>query len=114
MNITDLKETTATTPIPSTSASVTATQATNNSSGLCQAIGTYHLPDNSNCAAYYMCNMGKETHITCPDRQLFNAETAQCEDFQLVFCGSRPVNHADKNQCKISLNYSNHKAIELI
>ena len=48
--------------------------------------------------------MGKESHATCPEKQLFNIETAQCEDFQLVFCGLRPVNHADKNQCNFSLN----------
>jgi len=93
-----VKETSATTVIVST---IIATAATNITiSTLCQSVGTYHLPDNTNCASYLMCSMGKETHITCPERQLFNVETAQCEDFQQVFCGLRPVNHADKNQCK--------------
>ena len=66
----------------------------------CQAFGSYFVPDNTNCADYYMCNNGKETKMSCTDKQLFNADTSQCEDFQQVFCGSRPVNLADRNQCK--------------
>jgi hypothetical protein len=46
-----------------------------------------------------MCNNGKESKMNCGEKQLFNSETTQCEDFQLVFCGNRPVNQADKNQC---------------
>lgn len=70
---------------------------------LCQSFGSYFIPDNSNCASYYMCNNGKETKMSCTDKQLFNAETSQCEEFQQVFCGSRPVNLADRNQCKLTL-----------
>ena len=94
-----MKDTAATTIIASASTSITTTAANVTTSTLCQSVGAYHLPDNTNCASYFMCSMGKETHITCPERQLFNLETAQCEDFQQVFCGLRPVNHADKNQC---------------
>jgi hypothetical protein len=46
-----------------------------------------------------MCNNGKESKMSCPDKQLFNTDTTQCEDFQQVFCGTRPVNLADRNQC---------------
>jgi hypothetical protein len=46
-----------------------------------------------------MCNNGKESKMSCPDKQLFNTDTTQCEDFQQVFCGTRPVNMADRNQC---------------
>ena len=99
-----MKDTAATTVIASTSTSIVTAAVVNVNitvSSICQSVGTYHLPDNTNCASYFMCSMGKETHITCPERQLFNVETAQCEDFQQVFCGLRPVNHADKNQCEL-------------
>lgn len=65
----------------------------------CQAFGSYYLADTANCASYYMCNNGKDTKMNCPEKQLYNAETNQCEDFQQVFCGTRAVNLAEKNQC---------------
>ena len=46
-----------------------------------------------------MCNNGKESKMQCAEKQLFNTETSQCEDFQSVFCGTRAVNLAEKNQC---------------
>lgn len=67
---------------------------------LCSSFGSYFVPDNTNCATYFMCNNGKETKMSCADKQLFNAESSQCEDFQQVFCGSRPVNLAERNLCK--------------
>lgn len=65
----------------------------------CGSFGSYYIPD-SNCASYIMCNNGKETKMVCPEKQLFNTETTQCEDFQQVFCGARAVNLAEKNQCQ--------------
>ena len=73
--------------------------STSATSAMCQSFGSYYVPDNTNCASYYMCNNGKETKMACPDKQLFNTDTTQCEEFQQVFCGSRPVNLADRNQC---------------
>lgn len=66
---------------------------------VCQSFGSYFAEDSENCGAYYLCTNGEETKMTCPEKQLFNAETSLCSDFQTVFCGNRPVNHADKNQC---------------
>jgi hypothetical protein len=71
-----------------------------NSNTICQTLGTFNVADNTNCASYFMCNNGKETKMNCQDKQLFNPDTSQCEDFQQVFCGTRPVNLADKNHCK--------------
>lgn len=74
-------------------------QSASGPASLCQPFGSYFIPDNSNCAAYFMCNNGKESKMNCGEKQLFNADTSQCEEFQQVFCGSRPVNLADRNQC---------------
>jgi len=81
-------------PQPATSAAPGA-----NAGPQCQSFGSYFVQDNTNCGDYYMCNNGKESKMSCADKQLFNADTNQCEDFQQVFCGSRPVNLADRNQC---------------
>lgn len=72
----------------------------------CQSFGSYYTSDPTNCASYYMCNNGKESKMNCADKQLFNSETSQCEDFQSVFCGTRAVNLAEKNQCNV---FSKHK-----
>ena len=80
-------------------AATSATPAAN-AGPQCQSFGSYFVQDNTNCGDYYMCNNGKESKMSCADKQLFNADTNQCEDFQQVFCGSRPVNLADRNQCK--------------
>lgn len=63
--------------------------------------GTYLLPDSANCASYFSCNDGKENKLSCPDKQLFNIDTSSCEEFQKVFCGTRAVNLAEKNQCNL-------------
>lgn len=85
-----------------------SSQSQTGPTALCQPFGSYFIPDNNNCASYFMCNNGKESKINCGEKQLFNSDTSQCEDFQQVFCGSRPVNLADRNQCatnfKIYLN----------
>lgn len=65
----------------------------------CSSFGSYYVPDMSNCADYYMCNNGKESKMSCVDKQLFNADTNQCEEFQQVFCGSRAINQAERNLC---------------
>jgi hypothetical protein len=49
--------------------------------------------------------------MNCADKQLYNAETSQCEDFQQVFCGVRPVNLADRNQCNPSFPLSTLKTL---
>ena len=46
-----------------------------------------------------MCNNGKENKMACPEKQLFNSETNQCEDSQQVGCGTRPANLMDKTVC---------------
>ena len=73
---------------------------TTTKSVVCQSFGSYYVEDKTNCGTYYLCQNGKETKMTCKDKQLFNLETSMCADFQTVFCGMRPVNYADKNQCK--------------
>ena len=83
-----------------TSNSINTGNSANSNAIQCQSFGSYYLPDPSNCASYYMCNNGKENKMSCSDKQLYNAETSQCEDFQQVFCGTRAVNLAEKNQCR--------------
>ncbi len=80
---------------------MTEAVATTTKSSVCQSqFGSYYVEDKTNCGAYYLCQNGKDTKMTCKDKQLFNLETSMCADFQTVFCGMRPVNYADKNQCK--------------
>ncbi len=76
---------------------------TSSGKSVCSAPGTYFLEDSSSCSSYYLCNNGKETKMACQEKTLFSSETSRCEAFETVFCGARPVNLADKNQC--SLNF---------
>jgi hypothetical protein len=75
-------------------------ETTTKASSVCQSFGSYFVEDATNCGAYYLCQNGKQTKMTCPEKQLFDLETSLCADFQTVFCGMRPVNYADKNQCE--------------
>ncbi len=76
-------------------------QKSKSSSSACEPYGVYYVADQSNCASYIMCDEGKETKMKCGEKQLFNTETSQCDDFQQVFCANRPVNSAERNQCML-------------
>ncbi|CAF1040148.1 unnamed protein product, partial [Didymodactylos carnosus] len=65
----------------------------------CQPVGSYNIPDPNECNAYYQCENGHRTKLSCPEKQLFDIEKQGCDLFSKVFCGTRSVNLADKNQC---------------
>ncbi len=75
-------------------------QKTKNSDAVCEPFGVYYVADPNSCASYTVCDEGRETKMKCGEKQLFNTETSQCDDFQQVFCANRPVNLAERNQCK--------------
>jgi hypothetical protein len=66
----------------------------------CQPTGIYTVPDPAECNAYYQCDKGIQTRLNCPKRQLFDDDKRQCLEYERVFCGTRSVNLADKNQCR--------------
>jgi hypothetical protein len=66
----------------------------------CQPTGIYSIADPSECNAYYQCDKGIRTKMTCPERQLFDLEKRECTEYERVFCGARTISSADKNQCK--------------
>jgi hypothetical protein len=66
----------------------------------CQPTGIYSIPDSNECNAYYQCDKGTRTRMTCPERQLFDLEKRECNEYERVFCGARTISSADKNQCK--------------
>jgi len=68
----------------------------------CQPTGIYTVADPAECNSYYQCDKGIRTRLNCAERQLFDADKRQCMEYERVFCGTRSVNLADKNQCKIS------------
>lgn len=69
-------------------------------SSICINPGVYNAQDNSDCGSYFKCNNGKETKMMCSEKQYFNSENSQCDDWQLVGCGTRPASlNADKFQC---------------
>jgi len=65
----------------------------------CQPTGIYSVPDPTECNAYHQCDKGIRTRLNCPERQLFDIEKRECNEYERVFCGTRTVNLADKNQC---------------
>jgi len=67
----------------------------------CQPTGIYSIPDPAECNAYYQCDKGIRTKLNCPERQLFDIEKRECNEYERVFCGTRGMNLADKNQCKL-------------
>ncbi len=67
----------------------------------CQPTGIYSIPDPAECNSYYQCEKGTRTKLTCPERKLFDIEKRECNEYERVFCGTRIVNLADKNQCKL-------------
>jgi hypothetical protein len=69
----------------------------------CQPTGIYSVPDPNECNAYYHCDKGTRTRMSCPERQLFDLEKRECNEYERVFCGARSINLADKNQCKFIL-----------
>ena len=73
----------------------------------CQPTGIYTVADPEECNAYYQCDKGLRTRLNCPERQLFDASKRQCLEYERVFCGSRSMNLADKNQCKSFSNVEN-------
>ncbi len=66
----------------------------------CQPTGIYSIPDPNECNAYYQCDKGTRTRMTCSERQLFDIEKRECNEYERVFCGARAISSADKNQCK--------------
>ena len=66
----------------------------------CQPTGIYAVADPNECNAYYQCEKGVRSRMTCPERQLFDLEKRECNEYERVFCGTRNLNAADKNQCK--------------
>ena len=68
----------------------------------CQPTGIYNVPDPNECNSYYQCEKGVRTRLSCPERQLFDVEKRDCKDYERVNCGSRTMNLADKNQCKLN------------
>ncbi|CAF0748124.1 unnamed protein product [Didymodactylos carnosus] len=65
----------------------------------CQPVGSYNVPDQNECNAYYQCENGHRTKLSCPEKQLFDTEKQECDLFSKVLCGTRSMNLADKNQC---------------
>ncbi|CAF4953868.1 unnamed protein product, partial [Rotaria sp. Silwood1] len=65
----------------------------------CQPTGIYSIPDPSECNAYYVCDKGTRTRLNCPEKKLFDIEKRECNEYERVSCGTRPVNLVDKNQC---------------
>jgi hypothetical protein len=72
----------------------------------CQPTGIYSIPDPAECNSYYQCDKGTRTRLTCSERKLFDIEKRECNEYERVFCGTRSVNLADKNQCKFLFNNS--------
>ena len=72
----------------------------------CQPTGIYLLPDPNDCSGYYQCDKGIRTKMNCSERQLFDTDKRECNEFERVFCGTRTINSADKNQCKFRLKSS--------
>ena len=66
----------------------------------CQPTGIYTIADPTECNAYYKCDKGIRRRLNCPERELFDADKHRCMEYERVFCGTRSVNLADKNQCK--------------
>ncbi len=66
----------------------------------CQPTGIYSVADPAECNSYYQCDKGTRTRMTCPERKLFDIEKRECNEYERVFCGTRNINLADKNQCK--------------
>lgn len=65
----------------------------------CQPTGIYSLPDPNDCSSYYQCDKGILSKLNCTDKRLFDISKRECNDFERVFCGARPINPAEKNQC---------------
>lgn len=74
----------------------------------CQPTGIYSVADPSDCNAYYQCEKGARTRMTCPERQLFDVDKRECNEYERVFCGTRNIHPSDKNQCKLSMRFSIH------
>lgn len=68
----------------------------------CQPTGIYTVADPVECNSYHQCDRGSRTKLSCPERQLFDAEKKQCTEYERVFCGARSASLADKNQCKLT------------
>lgn len=58
------------------------------------------LPSPDNCAKYYNCKGNDNPVEECPYPSLFSQTTNKCEQFSMVFCGSRPEQVAP---CKSTL-----------
>lgn len=70
----------------------------------CQPNGIYTVADPNECHTYYQCDRGVRSKLTCPEKHLYDTEKNQCMEYERVFCGTRTVNLAEKNQCK-SIEY---------
>ncbi|UJR37385.1 hypothetical protein I4U23_030091 [Adineta vaga] len=65
----------------------------------CQPTGIYSVPDPAECDAYYQCDKGIRSRVICPEKTFFDTEKRLCVEFERVFCGTRAINAANKNQC---------------
>lgn len=52
------------------------------------------------CQSYYYCKDNEVKKEQCPEKKLFDDESKSCKEFKVVYCGDRPVNDKDKDQCK--------------
>lgn len=68
----------------------------------CQPTGIYSVADPTDCSAYYQCEKGSRTRMNCPERQLFDLDKRECNEYERVFCGTRIIHPSDKNQCKFN------------
>jgi hypothetical protein len=59
---------------------------------------TFLIEDQKDCGAFYSCDNGTLTRITCSDKQLFNIDSGECENPKNVACGKRPTVEI-QNQC---------------
>ena len=49
---------------------------------------------------YFYCKDNEVKKEQCPEKKLFDEESKSCKEFKDVYCGDRPVNEKDRDQCR--------------